>query len=418
MGILGNGINGTNGTRQKRTIVQRLTQFEHQAKIALGARTKDQAFTGPLYVQVGVVNSCNYRCTFCWDQPSFVPKDAPYTDTIAEEYYKSHPEIDRNKAHMDYGMFTNLVDDLAAMGTRKIKFIGRGESFLHRRFMDMLEYVKARDFTISVTTNGSLTDDDDARRLVELGVDELYVSVNAGTAKTYNDIHLKTRPEAFENVKRTLKIITQAKRELHSPFPFLNVSFVIQNNNYFELEDMVKTAHEVGADKAHFIGISTYDGTRFLKLNDEQKAEMPKHLERAVKLADEFGLTTNADYFLSRARIYKGTADVYAEVPCYIGWFFSIILADGTVNPCCECLRALGTLKTERFKDIWFGEQYRKFRAENTNLPFSQKEIPGCRCHDCGFALHNLAMHRVLHPVSSRKIKQRAYDFTDLKRFV
>jgi MoaA/NifB/PqqE/SkfB family radical SAM enzyme len=400
-----------------KSVLKRVNQLQHQAKVALGARTKDVAFTGPLYVQVGVVNSCNYRCTFCWDQPSFVPKDQPYTDPIAEEYYREHPEIDRNKAHMDYDMFTGLVDDLHSMGTRKIKFIGRGESFLHKRFMDMVEYVKARDFTVSVTTNGSLVTDRDARRLVELGVNELYVSVNAASPKTYNEIHLNTRADAFERIKNTLKLITTAKRERGSDQPFLNLSFVIQNNNYFELEEMVRLSNEVGADKSHFIGISTYEGTDFLSLNKKQKAKLPEYLERAVKLADEFGLETNAEFFASRARIYQGTKEVYSEVPCYIGWFFAIILADGTVNPCCECLRAIGTLKTDRFKDVWYGDEYRRFRRENTNLPFSKKEIPGCRCHDCGFALHNMAMHKVLHPFSSRKLSQKTYGFEDLSRF-
>ncbi len=407
-----------NGVKPRKSIVKRLVRLQHQAKVALGARTKDKAFTGPLYVQLGVVNSCNYRCTFCWDQPSFVPKDAPYTDEISEAYYTAHPEIDRNKAHMDYGMFTGLVDDLEAMGTRKIKFIGRGESFLHKRFMDMIAYVKERDFTISVTTNGSLVTDDDARRLVELGTDEMYFSLNAGSAATYGEIHVNTPRDAFDRIKRTLSVITEAKRAAGTVYPRLQLSFVIQNNNFHELEDMVRVAHEVGAEKAHFIGISTYEGTKFLALNDEQKAEMPQHLERAVALAKTLGVETNADYFLSRARIYKGTQDIYSEVPCYIGWFFSIILADGTVNPCCECLRALGTLKTDRFKDVWFGENYRKFRAENTNLPFAKKEIPGCRCHDCGFSLHNLAMHRVLHPISGRRVEQDAYGFEDLKQFI
>ncbi len=407
-----------NGILKKNGVVRKLNQLQHQAKVALGARTQSTAFTGPLYVQVGVVNACNYRCTFCWDQPSFVPKDAPYTDEISEAYYKANPQIDRNKAHMEWDKFTELVDDLHGMGTRKIKFIGRGESFLHKRFMDMVTYAKERDFTVSITTNGSLVTDADARRLVELGVDELYVSVNAGSTKSYSEIHVNTAPDMFERIKRTLKIVTQAKRDAGTQMPQMNLSFVIQNNNYFELEEMVETAHEVGAQKAHFIGISTYDGTKFLELDDEQKADMPNHLERAVALAEKHGIETNADFFLSRARIYKGTQDVYDQVPCYIGWFFSIILADGTVNPCCECLRCIGTLKTHRFRDIWFGEQYKKFRKENTNLPFAKEEIPGCRCHDCGFSLHNLAMHRVLHPIASRKIKDIAYSFEDLKQFI
>jgi hypothetical protein len=144
----------------------------------------------------------------------------------------------------------------------------------------------------------------------------------------------------------------------------------------------------------------------------------PLLLERAVKLADEYGIETNRDYFAARLRRHQGTRELYKSIPCYIGWFFSIILADGTVNPCCDCLRAIGTLKTHRFKDIWFGESYRKYRVEITNLPNSGGGISGCRCHDCGFALHNLAMHRVLHPISSRWVSQeKTYGFEELDRF-
>jgi MoaA/NifB/PqqE/SkfB family radical SAM enzyme len=393
-------------------------QLRHQAEVALGARTKDSVLVGPLYVQIGTVNSCNYRCTFCWDQPSFVPKDAPYTDKAAEEYYTKHPAIDRNKAHMEYGMFTDLVDDLYSMGTRKVKFIGRGESFLHKRFMEMVEYVKARNFTVSITTNGSLVTDDNVRRLVELGVEEMYVSVNAGTAPTYNEIHLRTPPEAFDKIKRTLSLISRTKRERKSRYPILNLSYVIQNNNYYEMEDMVRVAHEVGADGAHFIDICTYEGTRFLALDDRQNEELPVYLKRAASLAESLGIATNREYFVSRLRGHRGTKEIYATIPCYIGWLFSIILADGTVNPCCECLRAIGTLKTHRFREIWSGKAYRKFRAENTNLPNVDKGIDGCRCHDCGFALQNLAMHRVLHPISSRRINYKTYGFGELSRFV
>lgn len=413
------GSNGTAAPPRRRGISLKLQQLQHQARIVMGARTYDKAYTGPLYVQVGVVNSCNYRCQFCWDHPTYVPKDAPYPDEIAEQYYRDHPEIDRNKAHMKYEMFTDLVDDLHAMGTRKIKFIGRGESFLHKRFVDMVGYAKARDFNVSVTTNGSLISDEQVRTLVGMGLDEIFVSVNAGSARSYNEIHLHTPKDAFEKVKHTLALFSAEKKRQRMKGPFMHLSFVIQNNNYFEMPDMVRLAHEVGAQRVAFNRISVYEGTKFLMLDEQQNQEaLTQYLVEAERLGQQLNIITNADFFRARPGEEQRSKNIHSKTPCYIGWFFSIILADGTVNPCCECLRALGTLQTHRFKDIWFGEKYRKFRGEITDLPNAGQEVSGCRCYNCSFALHNLSLHKFAHPLSGGANGTPSYGLKDLKKFV
>ena len=407
-----------NGKTSNGTILK-LKQLKHQANIVRGARTYDRAYTGPLYVQIGPVNACNYRCTFCWDHPTYVEKDAPWPDKIAEKYYTDHPEIDRNKAHMPYEMYTDLVDDLYAMGTRKIKYIGRGESFLHPRFVDMVAYAKSKGFNCSVTTNGSLITDDNIRDLVGMGLDEIFVSVNAASAKSYNEIHLHTTPNAFDNIVQTLKIFSQERERSAQSTPFMHLSFVIQNNNYFEMPDMVRLAHDVGAQRVAFNRISVYEGTTFLKLSESQDVDaLERALPEAERLGKELGVITNADFFRTRSGAAQRSKDIHTTVPCYIGWFFSIILADGTVNPCCECLRAIGTLKKDRFKDIWFGETYRKFRGEITDLPKTNNEVSGCRCYNCSFASHNLSMHKVAHPLAATVSGKATYGLKDLKRFV
>lgn len=397
----------------------KLQQLKHQAKIALGARSYDKVHTGPLYVQVGVVNACNYRCTFCWDHPTYVEKSAPWPDKITEDYYTQHPDIDRNKAHMTWEMFTDLVDDLHAMGTRKIKFIGRGESFLHDRFTDMVEYAKKKSFNCSITTNGSLITPEDVKRLVGMGLDEIFVSVNAGSAQSYNEIHLHTKPDAFDRIKNTLASFTAERNRLGLSTPFMHLSFVIQNNNYFEMPDMVRLAHEVGAHRVAFNRISVYEGTEFLRLSEEQDDEaLNRYLVEAERLGEQLDIITNSDFFRARSADVQRSKDIHSNIPCYIGWYFSIILADGTVNPCCECLRAIGTLKTHRFKDVWFGESYKKFRGEIKDLPNSDQEVSGCRCYNCSFALHNRSMHKAIHPLANLGQSGAGYGLKDLKRFV
>ena len=130
------------------------------------------------------------------------------------------------------------------------------------------------------------------------------------------------------------------------------------------------------------------------------------------------GIVTNADLFRARPGEAQRSRPIHTVIPCYIGWYFAIILADGTVNPCCECLRALGTLQTQRFKEIWFGEAYRSFRRQISDMVKAGREVPGCRCYNCSFAQHNLSLHRFVHPISRPAGNGAGYGLRDLKRFM
>jgi MoaA/NifB/PqqE/SkfB family radical SAM enzyme len=397
----------------------RLQQLCHQAKIVLGSRTHERAKTGPLYVQVGVSNRCNYRCQFCWDHPTFVPKDAPWPDEVTRDYYSAHPDIDRDRALMPFTMFTDLLDDLYAVNTRKIKFIGRGEPFLHPRFVEMVAYAKRKGFNCSVTTNGSLIEDEHVRELVGLGLDELYVSVNAASSQTYNELHPHTRPDAMDRIKRVLAAFSREKSRLGVNRPSVHLSCVITSRNYAEMPGMVSLAHEVDAQHVAFVRVSVYKGTEFLMLDEVQHAEaLQEYLAEATRLGAQHGIATNAEIFRAQPVEVQRSRQIHTRVPCYVGWYFALVLADGTVGPCCECLKSIGTLQKQRFRDIWFGEQYRRFRRTITHLPALGKEIEGCRCYNCGLALHNLSMHRVVHPLSGISRDIPTYGLRELLRFV
>ncbi len=397
---------------------ERWSRLKHHVRILLGARTRDQALTGPLYVQVGVADACNYRCQFCWDHPSYVEDGSPYPDDIARIYYASQPDR-YDRTHMTWEMFTPLVDDLHALGTRKLKFIGRGESFLNRRFVDMVQYAKRKRFNCTVTTNGSLMKREDIRTLVRAGLNELFVSINAASPTVYNEVHLGTKPGAFEKVTAATAAVAEEKARARTHRPFVNASFVIQKNNYHQIPDMVRLAHAVGAQRVLFNYIYAYEGTQFLVPTTADNTRIDRELlPEAERLAAEYGLEVNASLFRDRFIAPSQWKAIHQKVPCYVGWYFAIVLADGTVNPCCQCLRTVGSLNTQRFRDIWYGALYQTFRAEASDLVTRQQEVPGCHCYDCGMAPHNLTMHRVLHPLSAAGNGHARFGLRDLRRFI
>jgi len=60
----------------------------------------------------------------------------------------------------------------------------------------------------------------------------------------------------------------------------------------------------------------------------------------------------------------KGKYDMgVLNKPCYIGYIFARILANGNIVPCCRAVMySMGNINKKSFKDIWFSEEYDKFR--------------------------------------------------------
>jgi MoaA/NifB/PqqE/SkfB family radical SAM enzyme len=88
--------------------------------------------------------------------------------------------------------------------------------------------------------------------------------------------------------------------------------------------------------------------------------------------------------------------DTTLEAPCYAGWYFFLILADGTTSPCCQCMGTMGSLRERSFPEIWKSLVYRQFREQAHMIPSRGRALEGCRCHDCALLPHNLAFHQAV----------------------
>jgi hypothetical protein len=79
----------------------------------------------------------------------------------------------RQAGMLDYDLFTRVVDE-AAPSLVRIDFFNYGEAFLHKRALDMVEYIKSRypHVYLYTSTNGLALTEDGARRLARSGIDE------------------------------------------------------------------------------------------------------------------------------------------------------------------------------------------------------------------------------------------------------
>jgi len=368
--------------------------IKHYALVAAGGvgLTGSRALAGPLNAQIGIADPCNHRCVFCRDHPP----EGRESERTANRFGGERAGI------MSLEQFQQVVDDLHRMGTRRIDLIGRGEPLLNSAALEMIRYAKRKKMQLSLITNGSRLSEEFARGFVEAGIDHVNVSLNAGTAESYPDIHVTETPENWRRVVRNVRYLSDAKRAAGARAPIVRFSFVITSKNYRDLERMVQVAGEAGTQEAYFAHVVLQDATPDLALTPDQYRELQALIPVAMTTAKTAGVATDLATFGASAPSYMEQEVVGSSVvPCYAGWYFTVILGNGTVLPCCQCNEPVDTLKPGHgLVEIWDSPRYREFREAARNLPTPSPRLMSCECGECQLRPRNIAIHNLLHPLN------------------
>ena len=155
----------------------------------------------------------------------------------------------RQAGMLDVDLFTRVVDE-AAPGLVRLDFFNYGEAFLHKRAVEMCEYVKARHphVYLYTSTNGLALTEEGARRLVRSGIDEVTFSIDGASAETY--VRYRQRGN-FAKAMANLRAAVDEKRRLGSSTPHLNWRYIlfIWNDSDREMQKARSMAAEIGVDR-------------------------------------------------------------------------------------------------------------------------------------------------------------------------
>ena len=396
-------------------------------RILLGARTGRWAFSGPLYVQLGPSSSCNFRCVMCWDHGPGAAGD----DRLRQRAEDSHAaaattsmSAGRRNGLFEFDRLPGLLDDLLNMGTRRIKLTGRGEPLLHPQWREMIALVKRKGMRCTLTTNGSLLEEGDAELLAGLGLDEIEISLNAATEATYAEIHARGGAEGFHRILSWVRRLADAKRAKRSRHPRAILSFVVLKNNYAEIAELPAVAERYGFEQIALRRVSFPEGARAYMLDREDVVHLQQVLARTIERCAGKPLAHNCGEILrwgpSLTHRSPEEHNLLLATPCYVGWYFCQIQADGSVYPCCQCTRPIATLEEAPLSTIWRAPPYRAFRRHTfRDDAWKRREADcGCLCSECGFLRHNLSIDRVLRWRRFRAATPPAvWSLRDLERF-
>ncbi|MBN2384290.1 radical SAM protein [bacterium] len=342
----------------RQLIRYRFDRFCYTQRLLAGIFDRSLAFTGPKVVQIDIANTCTNTCLACWIRSPLLH------GTVCADPIHSQ--------QLPFGVVERVINDLADLQTQCIYLSGGGNVFTHPDLLEIVRLIKKRGMFVVLHANFVNCSQDEARQLVEAGVDDVTASVWAATPETYVATHPDKTAADFEAMVRVLTIIGQIRNQ-GGVFRMYNV---IMNQNYHELEAMVEFARQCGASGVHFAMVDILPGkTDSLLLDEDQLDRLRDMVQRLDEKRDlyrnQYGLDIR-DFDLFKQRVFARLADsggydrdqLVAE-RCYTGWMFLRVLGDGNVNSCLKSWRyPLGNIYQTSIRTIWNNGLQQEFRRK------------------------------------------------------
>jgi len=271
----------------------------------------------PPCVQIEPVSLCNFKCVFCYQvDKSFSNKKSGHM------------------GHMDFDLFKKVVDELEG-NVEAITLASRGEPTLHKRFGEMLDYLKGKFLAVKINSNASLLTDDLIHKILSSRIQTISFSIDAADKEMYEKLRVNGK---FE---KTLKNINRFKEIKELKYP--NSKLIIRISG--------------------------------VKVNKTQNIKDMTNLWSSY--ADIVAYTNYTPWHSS----YENkTNDILA--PCTDLWRRLFVWWDGKVNPCdYDYKSVLSRWNTNNLKieGIWNSNYYNSLRQKH--LIQKRKEIEPCaRC--------------------------------------
>lgn len=155
----------------------------------------------------------------------------------------------RQAGMLDVGLFTRVIDE-AGPSLVRVDFFNYGETFLHKRAVEMCGQIKTRfpHIYLYVSTNGLALNPDSARALVRTGIDEVTFSLDGASQETYG--HYRRRG-VLEVALANLRAMVDEKRTAGLDVPVINWRYILftWNDSDEEMNRARWMAGELGIDR-------------------------------------------------------------------------------------------------------------------------------------------------------------------------
>jgi MoaA/NifB/PqqE/SkfB family radical SAM enzyme len=337
-------------------------------------------------VYVEPTNICNLDCRICmrnvWEEPL---------------------------GNMSSQTFSRIMEGISEFSpVPSVFFGGFGEPLAHPDILEMVAAAKRSGAVVELITNGILLSEAVVQRMIELGLDRLWVSIDGATPESYADVRLgDALPQVIGNLTRL--------KDLHGLFgadlPRLGIAFVAMQRNIADLPAVVRLGQRLGADQFSVSNVlphtpelqeqilyahSMFDG-------DLQPSQWAPVISLPRMDMTEATIARWAAILKGRNRLSLGgqTLELGANICPFVAKGSLSIRWDGAVSPCLPLMHShpsylgenrrqshafsVGNINESSLAAVWNDRPYVELRQRLQDFDFS----PCTFCNSCEMAEAN-----------------------------
>jgi MoaA/NifB/PqqE/SkfB family radical SAM enzyme len=318
----------------------------------------------PICLYLETTNRCNLLCTTC-----------PRTFETLER-----------PGDMRWALFTAIVDQFPHIA--RVVLHGVGEPMMVRALPRMVRYLKDRGTYVLFNTNGTLLTEKKGRELIDSGLDELRVSLDAAEPAAFKLVRGR---DMFARIVRNVRTFRALQRDLGAETPRVSLWLTGLKETVGQLCDFVRLAHDIDVPEIYLQrlvyfpegqGLARPQSALFAGGEDEEG----RLIREAEALAGRLGIAFNASGATDPATSLKPEETTQPWSLCRRPWTLMYVTAQGRAIPCCIApfsMRGydsftLGDATQQTLREIWNGDKYQAFR----DALLSNR--PPAACAGCG----------------------------------
>jgi radical SAM protein with 4Fe4S-binding SPASM domain len=306
----------------------------------------------PMSVHLDITYRCNERCVHC------------YLD------HEDHGEMTTSE-------IKGILDQLTDAGVFFLTLSG-GEVLMRRDFFDIVAHARGLLLNVKVKTNGVMIHETEARRLRELGVEQIQISVYSHRPEVH---------DAITKLPGSLKRTISAIRFLSSQGLKVSIASVLMTANLSDTAGVMALAKELGV-------AYNLDPTVTPKMDgDTSVLALRAPSSELKRVYGNEALVGDVEKFCAPPP--PPDDDIMEGYPCSAGHTSCYVSPYGDVFPCVQFPLPSGNLRRQKFLDIWRDsaqlKEVRSIRAKDLPTCSTCSHVGTCsRCPGLAYVEGNM----------------------------
>lgn len=304
------------------------------------SRMLDRPLVRPRSVTLTLTTRCNLRCIMC-------------------SHWRLRPHVT-----MPLEDAKRYIDQIAEWGVPLIDLSG-GEPFMHQQIYEIIDYASKKGLDINITTNAMLLTRKAIERIMGSRVTRLQISLDAPDEETHDRI--RGRKGSFRKVMAAVRMLNKARlsRARKGRSLGLNLTTVIQHDNFTKLVDMYHFAMEHGFDSITYQPVND-DNLNIRRVNLRNPYRVPlnkmeefdREIDALIALRRQGAPIGNTVQYLETIKNYFRN-EIRDPVKCYAGYVMGVVSPDGKLW---SCVGNFADLKETDIVSAWHSKAAAKKR--------------------------------------------------------